>query len=469
MFGEIRVKKTDGDDGRFNLGRRKLLAGIAASAASAGALSACGNSSGPGSNPSSATLPDPATSGIDHVVVVMMENRSFDHYYGWLPGADGMQAGRSFVDTAGNTQMSFHLADYQNCDSADPDHSYEGGRKELNNGAMDGFLLPSTPGDHFPIGYYSERDLPFHGPAAHSWTVCDRYFCSILAETYPNRFYMHSGQTSKLHNADAPNVTSLPTIWDALKAKGLSGRYYYSDIPFTAEYGTKYLDISQPFAAFQAAAAAGALPQVSYIDPSFLGEGQGVSHDDHPLADIRNGQAFLNQVYDAVRNSPNYASTLLVINYDEWGGFADHVLPGFAPVTAAETTLGNDGRLGFRVPAVIIGPRARRGHVEHTEFDHTSVLNLMLWRWGLTPFYPRASTSNNLALALDFDNPPDTSAAPAFSVPAGPFGSACNLPALLPSGTSLAQADAVSKSRATHILEMQMLRAKAQRFGFPVY
>ena len=464
------MKKNDGDNSRFNPGRRKLLAGLAASAAGAGALTAaCGESSGVDSNPSSATLPDPATSGIDHIVVVMMENRSFDHYYGWLPGADGIQAGRSFVDTAGNTQMSHHLTDYQNCDSADPDHSYEGGRKELANGAMDGFLLPSAPGDTFPIGYYTESDLPFHGPAAHNWTVCDRYFCSILAETYPNRFYMHSGQTSKLHNSDAPTVTSLPTIWDALKAKGLQGRYYYSDIPFTAEYGLKHLDISLPFAAFLTAAAAGTLPQVSYVDPSFLGEGNGVSHDDHPLADIRNGQAFLNQVYDAVRNSPNYANTLLVINYDEWGGFADHVVPGFAPVTAAETALGNDGRLGFRVPTVIIGPRARRGHVEHTEFDHTSVLNLMLWRWGLTPFYPRASTSNNLALALDFDNPPDTSTAPAFNVPTGPFGTACNLATLLPSGASLAQVDAVAKSRAAHILELQMLKTKAQRFGFPIY
>jgi len=280
---------------------------------------------------------------------------------------------------------------------------------------------------------------------------------------------MHSGQTSKLHNSDAPGVTTLPTIWDALKAKGLQGRYYYSDVPFTAEYVLKYLDISLPFASFLAEAAAGTLPQVSYVDPSFIGEAQGASHDDHPLADIRNGQAFLNQVYNAVRSSPNYANTLLVINYDEWGGFADHVAPGFAPISAAESTLGNDGRLDFRVPVVLIGSRARRGYVEHTQFDHTSVLNLMLWRWGLTPFYPRAITSNNLALALNFDNPPDTSAAPAFTVLTGPFGTACRLQSLLPSGASLAEVDAITKSRAAHILEMQMLKTKAQRLGFPIY
>jgi phospholipase C len=461
------MSQSSGDDGRFNPSRRKLLAGIAGGSAAA-ALAACGDSTAPAQNPSNASLPAPADSGIDHVVVVMMENRSFDHYYGWVPGADGKQAGRNFVDTAGNTQPSHHLSDFQNCASADPDHSYEGGRKELNGGAMDGFLLPSTPGDTFPIGYYEEADLPFHGPAARNWTIFDRYFCSILAETYPNRFYMHSGQTSKLHNSDAPNTTALPTVWDALKAKGVSGNYYYSDIPFTAEYGTTYLGISLPFTSFLLQAAAGTLPAVSYIDPTFLGEGQGVSHDDHPLADIRNGQAFLNQVYNAVTGSPQWSKTLLIINYDEWGGFADHVEPGFAPITAAEAALGNDGRLGFRVPVVAIGPRARRGHVEHTQFDHTSILNLLVWRFGLTPWYPRASTSNNFALALDFDNAPDTTA-PVFNVPTGPFGQVCGLPALLPSGSSLSQVDAVSRSRAAHILEMQMLRAKAQRFGFPVY
>mgnify|MGYP000589011625 CR=1 FL=1 len=255
----------------------------------------------------------------------------------------------------------------------------------------------------------------------------------------------------------------------ALKAKGVSGNYYYSDIPFTAEYGAKYLGISLPFASFLLQAATGRLPAVSYIDPAFLGEGQGVSRDDHPLADIRNGQAFLNQIYDAVRNSPKYDSTLLVITYDEWGGFADHVAPGFAPISADEAKLGNDGRLGFRVPTVIIGPRARRGHVDHTHFDHTSILNMIVWRFGLTPFYTRANSSNNLAVALDFDGAADTTAAPAFDVPGGPFGEPCSLSSLLPGGASLAQVDAVARTRAAHLLEMQMLKNKALRFGYQVY
>jgi phospholipase C len=479
------MKKQPPNDNEFNASRRRLLTAALAGTAGSAVLSACSTSAPvvsetvvapvPAALPVNPALPDPATSGIDHIVVVMMENRSFDHYFGWLPGADGVQAGRSFVDKNGKTQSSFHLTDFQNCASADPDHSYEGGRIELAGGAMNGFLQTATtvPPDMFPIGYYSQGDLSFFGQAVGDWTVCDRYFCSILAETYPNRFYMHSGETDRLHNSDnadtGGSTSVLPTIWDALQAKGLTGTYYYSDIPFTAEWGTKYLNISQPFATFLAQAAAGTLPSVSYIDPTFLGESNGVSHDDHPLADIRNGQAFLSQVYNAIVNSPQYANTLLIFNYDEWGGFADHVVPPFAPISAAEAKLGNDGRLGFRVPNMLVGPRVKRGHIEHTQFDHTSVLNLIAWRFGLTPFYPRAATSNNLALALDFSNPPNTAAAPTYTVPPGPFGQECDIANLMSSSSSSSSNTMAAKTRAAHIFDMQSLKLMAQRNGFTIY
>jgi phospholipase C len=420
----------------------------------------------------------------------MMENRSFDHYLGWLPGADGMQAGRSFTDKNKSTQASYRLTDFQNCSSADPDHSYEGGRIELNGGKMDGFLQTTgtVPPDTFPIGYYQQADLPFFGQAAVDWTVCDRYFCSILAETYPNRFYMHSGQTSKLHNSDSPTTTSLPTIWDALQAKGVSGNYYYADIPFTAEYGATYLDISLPFTTFLLQAASGTLPAVSYVDPTFLGEGQGISHDDHPLADIRNGQAFLNQVYDILRASPQWGRTLMIVNYDEWGGFYDHVAPPFAPVTPEElAATGNDGRLGCRVPCILIGPQVRRGHVEHLQFDPNSILNFLAWRFGFAPLGARAG-SNNLALALDFSSPPDAST-PAFEVPAGPFGGLClplnelfalagipapvplpDIPVLpLPLQLQLPPIpglDVPLTRLIEHLQELQAIRDLATRFGF---
>src|SRR5262249_50563922 len=128
------------------------------------------------------SLPSPDATDIDHVVVVMMENRSFDHYFGWLPGADGIQAGRTFTDVEGQAQVSHDLApDSQNCSSADPSHSYGGGRKHYNDGAMDGFLKTAPAGDTFPVGYYTKDSLPFYGPVSDHFTICDHYFSGILS------------------------------------------------------------------------------------------------------------------------------------------------------------------------------------------------------------------------------------------------------------------------------------------------
>src|SRR2546430_10000602 len=113
-------------------------------------------------------LPDPASCGIEHVVVFMMENRSFDHFLGWLPGADGRQAGLTYADSSGVTHSTFPLApDFQGCSYNDPDHSYAGGRVEYNNGACDGWLRAN---DVFSIGYYRQQDLAFLGRAAPDWT-----------------------------------------------------------------------------------------------------------------------------------------------------------------------------------------------------------------------------------------------------------------------------------------------------------
>src|SRR5882762_4783808 len=325
------------------------------------------------------SLPLPAQSGIDRVVVVTMENRSFDHLLGWLPGADGRQAGLRYPDFTGQLQPTHHLTDFQGCGFQDPDHSYEGGRIEYDGGKCDGWLRAN---DIYSIGYYQQSDLAFFGSAAPGWTVCDNYFAAILAETFPNRFYQHAAQTDRLHNTSTQSV--LPTIWDSLQNAGLTGKYYFNDAPFLALWGIKYLGISRPFVEFLADCASGNLPHVSFIDPRFEDETSGTSNDDHPHADIRNGEIFLNEVYHAVTSGPDWPSTLLVINFDEWGGFYDHVPPPTAPIPQADQLAGNqDGRLGFRTPALLISPWSRRGYVSHAQFDHTSVLQLIEWRWGL--------------------------------------------------------------------------------------
>src|SRR2546422_1952616 len=128
-------------------------------------------------------LPDPPSSGLEHVILVMMENRSFDHFLGWLPHADGRQAGLTYFDPAGMGHRTYPLApDFQGCGHSDPDHSYEGGRVEYDGGRCDGWLRAN---DLYSIGYYRQQDLAFLGRAVPQWTSFDRYFRAILAPTFP--------------------------------------------------------------------------------------------------------------------------------------------------------------------------------------------------------------------------------------------------------------------------------------------
>src|SRR5689334_13778328 len=135
---------------KFDPGRRRFLTGVAG-AASAAVLPGCGSSTSLGTS----ALPDPAQTGIDHIIVVMMENRSFDHFLGWLPGADGKQAGLAYRDRYGRRHRTHHLTTYASCGHTDPDHSYEGGRVELDRGRNDGWLR-AAENDLLAIGYYDK-------------------------------------------------------------------------------------------------------------------------------------------------------------------------------------------------------------------------------------------------------------------------------------------------------------------------
>ncbi len=420
-----------------------------------------------------ATLPQPADTGIDHIVVLMQENRSFDHLMGWLPGADAVQAGRNFVDTAGNTHSSHLLTLFQNCSSHDPDHSWGGGRTQLAGGAMDGFLKTTPVGDQFPIGYYNAADVPFFANAARYWTICDSYHCGILGPTYPNRFYIHSGQTDRISNT--ASLSTLPTIWDVAAAAGVSAAYYYQDAAYTALWGNKYVGITKLLTEFMTDAASGNLPSISYVDPRFVNEGLGTSTDDHPLADIRNGQVLMNEIYTALSTSPKWASTLFVIIYDEWGGFADHVAPAMAPVSAGEAAAGNvdvtdgDGTqsayLGFRTPCLLIGPRARRGAVSHAAYDPNAVLNFICWRFGLSGLGVRSTTSGNIATALNFSGPANVTLPPAvtgllpFNPAGATYGQSC-------ATNSMANLEEILQGHGEHLAEVEALKRLTIAHGF---
>ncbi|HET6817936.1 MAG TPA: alkaline phosphatase family protein [Mycobacteriales bacterium] len=391
------------------LTRRQLLAASAAGAVGA----AAGKAAAVLPSPTSVALPKPNASGIDHIVFVCMENRSFDHYLGWLPGADGKQAGLSYPDDKGVLHPTHHLTEWQGCGFNDPDHSYEGGHLQLDGGRCDGFRKGAN--DDYALGYYTKDDLPLYSKLVGQATVFDHWFASILSSTYPNRFYTHAAQTDRIDNT--MRTSALPTIWDRLTAAGVSANYYFNDLPFLALWGEKYVSLAHPYETFLAQAVSGTLPSFSYIDPFFLGEDQGGSNDDHPHADIRRGQAFVSEILAAVVNGPAWPNTAVVITYDEWGGFFDHVRP---PKLADDHRWRpgeyDHSQAGFRVPGFVLSPYARRGHIDSGTMDHTSVLKFVEWRFGLKPLTARDRNARNIATALDFSKK-DTSVPPLPVVP----------------------------------------------------
>jgi phospholipase C len=363
----------------------------------------------------SASLPRPGQSGIEHIIVLMMENRSFDHFLGWLPNADGRQAGLTYLDASGMPHDTHPLApDFTGCGHPDPDHSYAGGRIQYHGGAMDGFLR-SGANDEYAIGYYVEEDRPFYSALARNYTTLDRCFSSMLGPTFPNRFFLHAAQTDRLSNQLVP--ATMLTIWDRLADAGVSARYYFSNVPFLAFWGPKYVPISRPYASFLADAAAGTLPAVSFVDPRFADFAEaGTGNDDHPPSDIRRGDAFLSQTFQAIANSPAWPSTVFVVTYDEWGGFFEHVAPPRAAAANGADDVDGDqvlGKtlLGFRVPAVVASPFSRGNpddpKVKGMTFDHTSILKLIEWRFSLQPLTRRDASRDieNLARALKFKHP----------------------------------------------------------------
>mgnify|MGYP003694216835 CR=1 FL=1 len=188
-----------------------------------------------------------------------------------------------------------------------------------------------------------------------------------MAPTYPNRIYMHSGVTDRIDNTLSP--VTLPTIWDRLASKDLVGRYYFTDFPFLGLWGTKYAPIFRSVDNFLADCASGDLPHVGYVEPKFESGDNGTSGDDHPLSDIRAGETFLNKIYNAVTRSPAWKHTVLVVTFDEWGGFFEHVPPQEAPDVDPRYRL-----RGFRVPSLLISPFAKRSTVATGLYDHTSIL-----------------------------------------------------------------------------------------------
>jgi len=318
----------------MELDRRRFL-GLGAGVAAAAALAAC--SSGDTSSATStstrrsaASLPAGRDAPFDHVVLLMMENRSFDHLLGWVPGADGRQAGLRYPDKAGKLYDTWDLGhEYQPCNYLDPQHQWEAARTQLNGGKVDGFLVTqveheeqTTPSDLWPISYYRKPAVPILGHLAEQYTLLDRYFAAFNGGTWPNRLYQVAAAT----DIDAtgiilPDGTSIPesniqtTIWDRLRDAGLTGGYYAYGEEMTKVFASRRYDaITHPVEDFFTACEQGKLPNLTLVEPDFTSasEAAGTSNDYHPYGSVRAGEAYrrARRIVDPIATTMNGTITI---------------------------------------------------------------------------------------------------------------------------------------------------------------
>ena len=414
-------------------------------------------------------LPSPRNIEIDHVVVLCMENRSFDHYFGWLSGeADAIQE-QTYFNELGQGVQTRHFktlgtggVEYKGCGHPDPGHGWNSGRAQLNGG----FLARGSGNDEYALTYFNQGELPYIHPASREYTLFDRFFCSILASTYPNRHYMWGAQSggNKSNVIPAGDLGhEWETIFDRGISKGLTARYYNSDLPFAALYGSRAGAWTNPITRFYADCAAGLLPNISFVDPPFKdgGGGDGLSADEHPLGDVRLGQAFMADVVNAFVRSPNYRRGIMFVIYDEWGGFFDHVRPPRVVDERANRDQEEDfAQMGFRIPALAISPwsRARGGgfRVDHGLYGHESILKFISYRFGLGYLNKRHRYTRNIGRSFewkdpDFDRPPLPDAPQVASAPCSAGGAG------------------VVDSQQAHANDLAGLEDLAHRFDVPTY
>jgi phospholipase C len=313
-----------------------------------------------------------AETPLGHVVLLMRENRSFDHYFGRFPGADGLPAGAPVTPAR------------QDC-IADPPHDEEAVQAAAASGAF------ADPAARL---VFAERDVPLAWALARRFTLCDRYFASVLGPTFVNRLFSvaaAAGDFTDNPTGIDPARLPRPNIVDRLDAAGVGWACYLAHAPDArydpvAYYPERESDprANRSFADFLADAASGRLPAVSWVVPED-------PLTEHPATPPQWGQRFAALVVRALATGPAWRDAALILNYDESGGFYDHVPP--------------PPGLGYRVPCTVVSPFARPGHVSHAVYDHASALALVERTFGLAPLGSRDAAASPLEDCFDFGHP----------------------------------------------------------------
>lgn len=384
-----------------DLSRRDALRAMLGAAAGTQAVGAAGCAQAPTQTPDGTE----AKGSIDTIVVCMMENRTFDHYFGALTleegrtDVDGLTADMVNLDLDGNEVHPFHLE--IEC-LEDPPHGWDASHDQWNDGANDGFVKRHAggrgPTSHEAMGYHNRADLPIFYALADEGALCQRWFASVMSSTWPNRIYALTATSEGMQGNDRGRIPfTHPSIFSQLTEAGVSWKSYFHDLPFATlieASGGMWSENLRPIEEFFVDAETGNLPSVVFVEPSY------VLNDDHPPHAPMLGQAFVGAVYAAMAQSPHWDTCMMVVDYDEHGGFFDHVAPPTAPDDHAAE--GFD-QLGFRVPAFVVGPYAKVGAVIDTQYDHSSVLKHIQEMWDLEPLTKRNANANALWDCLDLD------------------------------------------------------------------
>ncbi len=350
---------------------------------------------------------------IRHVLVVMKENRSFDHLLGALhdagqPDVEAIPADFSNPDAQGQPVHFFRQSN--TCLAHDPGHQGASIAACVDGGRMDGFVksaADTTDTDgHFVMSFYDASELPFDYFLASTFAVSDRHFAPMESGTFGNRnFLLFGSNVGVVDTGIVYPPPNTPSILQLLMNAKVTWGAYTDDAPLSGSLGWTASDPGvHPLADIYAALDAGTLPNVAFVD------GTESVDDDHPDADLQKGEAWLRTLYEHAVTSPEWPRLALVWTYDEGGGFADHVPP--PPACAAEPD-SPFTRMGPRVPLVVISPWAKRNYASHVVHDHTAITRLIELLFHLPALTARDANSDALLDMFDFSCGRDLSVPPA--------------------------------------------------------
>jgi phospholipase C len=354
---------------------------------------------------------------VEHIVILMQENHSYDSYFGMLDRGDGFKLDSNGQpldanpDGKGNFVKAFHMP--SECQmSAHPGQNWTTSHASWNRGKNDGFVTSAS--GPVAMGYWDESDLPFYYAMAKTFPLCDRWFCSVLAQTYPNRRFLMAATAAGIVSTTNGALTAPPppngSIFDRLDAHKITWKDYYSDLPASlillseaAQLKPHQVKIDE----FFTDAAAGKLPSVSFVDPNFE-----TQSEENPQ-DISQGENLMARVVKAVMDAPTWEKTVLFFTYDEHGGYYDHVAPPKA-IPPDNIKPGADApapggygydTYGFRVPSIVVSPFAKKDYVSSVVRDQTAILKFIETKWNLGAMTYRDANADNLLDTLDFNNP----------------------------------------------------------------